>query len=170
MTPGRAGMPSGSLGQTEHLRTRESAPSSQSTAAHAPNDLGAARRASGGGSSERGLRGSGSSSEGLVGSYAERGLRDRECESNSAGPGAQGTGDTAQDPASPRDRQKPGGPREARTLLPQAEQISGPAPRASRLLQTESSVVTAGADSRAPELAPPLGLFLLGPHGVNNPH
>ena len=69
----------------------------------------------------------------------------------------------------PRDRQRPGGPRTARTLLPRAEQISGPA-RSLQALQTETSGVTAGADSRAPELAPPLRLFLLGPHGVNNPH
>ena len=52
----------------------------------------------------------------------------------------------------------------------QAEEISGPAPRASRPLQTETSVVTAGADSRAPEMAPPLRLFLLRPHRINNPH
>ena len=103
----------------------------------------------------------GSSSEGAV---------RPEHESNSAGPGAQGAVDTAQDPASPRDRQRPGGPKTARTLLPQAEQISGPAPRASRFLQAESFIVTVGADSRAPELPPPLWLFLLGPHGVNNPH
>ena len=76
-----------------------------------------------------------------------------ECKSNSAGPGAQGARDTAQDPASPQDRKRPGGPRTGRTLLPRAEQISGPAPRASRSLQMESSVVTAGVDSRAPELA-----------------
>ena len=54
---------------------------------------------------------------------------------------------------SPGYRQRPGGHRTARTLLPQVEQISGPAPRASRPLQTESSVVIAGADSRAPGLA-----------------
>ena len=54
---------------------------------------------------------------------------------------------------SPGDRQRLGGHRTARTLLPQVEQISGPSPRASRPLQTESSVVTAGADSRALELA-----------------
>ena len=69
----------------------------------------------------------------------------------------------------PRDRQRPGGPRTARTLLPRAEQSSGP-PRSLQALQTESSGATAGADSRAPGLALPLRLFLLGPHGVNNPH
>ena len=70
----------------------------------------------------------------------------------------------------PHDRQRTGGPRTARTLLPQAEQISGHTPGASRPLQMESPGVTAGAESRAPELAPPLRLFLLGPQGVNNPH
>ena len=98
-----------------------------------------------------------------------RGLCSRERESNSAGPGALGTGDTAQDPAATRARQKPGGPRTARTLLPRDENISGPA-RSLQALQTESSGVTAEADSRAPELAPPLGLFLQGPDGVNTPH
>ena len=39
-----------------------------------------------------------------------------------------GRRDTAQDPAYPRERERPGGPRTARTLLPRAEQISGPAP------------------------------------------
>ena len=52
---------------------------------------------------------------------AERRLRSREGESDSAGPGALGAGDTAQDPASPGDRQRLGGPRTARTLLPGAE-------------------------------------------------
>ena len=33
--------------------------------------------------------------------FAQKELRGLECESNSAGPGAQGTGDTAQDPAFP---------------------------------------------------------------------
>ena len=42
-----------------------------------------------------------SSSEGLGGGSAE-GAAGRERESNSAGSGAQGAGDTAQDPASPR--------------------------------------------------------------------
>ena len=44
----------------------------------------------------------------------------RERDFNSAGPGAQGARDTAQakDPASPRDRHRPGGHRTARTLLP----------------------------------------------------
>ena len=41
----------------------------------------------------------------------------------------------------------------ARNLLPQAEHISGSAPRASMPLQTESSVVTTGAESRAQGLA-----------------
>ena len=86
----------------------------------------------------------------------ERGLSGAtppECESNRAGLGAQGARDTAYDPTSPRDRQRTGGPRTARTLLPQAEQLSGPAPGASRPLQTESCIVTAGAEYRAPELA-----------------
>ena len=69
---------------------------------------GAARRGSGGGSAEGAAR------------------------PGSANPTAQAPEhrgrDTAQDPASPRDRQRPGGPRTARTLLPRAEQISGPAP------------------------------------------
>ena len=91
----------------------------------------------------------------------------------SANPTAQtrstGRWDTAQDLASPRDRQRPGGPRTARTLLPQLSRSAAP-PRSLQALQTESSGATAGAESRAPELAPPLRLFLLGPHGVNNPH
>ena len=39
-----------------------------------------------------------------------------------------------------------------------------------RLPRTLTDGATAGADSRAPELAPPMRLFLLGPHGVNNSH
>ena len=61
-------------------------------------------------------------------SSGQRGLHSWECESNSAGPGAQEAGITSQDPASPRDRQKPGRHRTARMLLTQAEQISGPTP------------------------------------------
>ena len=81
---------------------------------------------------------------------AQPGARIRQCR-----PGAQGARTQPRIRRSPGDRQKPGGPRTARTLLPQAEQISGPAPRESRALQAESSVVTAGADSKAPELATP---------------
>ena len=59
--------------------------------------LGAARRGSGGGSAETGLHG-------------------REPDSSSAGLGAQGTGDTAQDPAYTRDRRRrEGSGRTART-------------------------------------------------------
>ena len=65
----------------------------------------------------RGGSGGGGSAEGAAG---------RERESNSAGSGAQGAGDTAQDPASPRDRQRPGGPRTARTLLPQLSRSAAP--------------------------------------------
>ena len=51
------------------------------------------------------------------------------------------------------DRQKPGGQRTTSALLPQANQISSPAPIASRPLQTEISIITAGDESRAPGLA-----------------
>uniref|UniRef100_A0A8C0QPK3 L1 transposable element dsRBD-like domain-containing protein n=1 Tax=Canis lupus familiaris TaxID=9615 RepID=A0A8C0QPK3_CANLF len=61
-----------------------------------------------------------------------RRLRSRERESNSAGPRAQGAGDTARDPASPRDRQRPGGPRTPRTLLPELSRVAAPPPGASR--------------------------------------
>ena len=85
-------------------------------------------------------------------------MRDRERESNSTGQGALGAGETAQDPASPWDRQRLGRPRTAGTFLPRAEQISGPDPGASRPLQTESSIVTVGAESRALELAAAAGV------------
>ena len=79
-----------------------------------------------------------------------------------------GSGDTNRH-LRPGDRQRPGGPRIARMLLPQLSRSAAP-PRSLQALQTESPGVTAGADSRATELAPPLRLFLLGPHGVNNSH
>ena len=47
-------------------------------------------------------------------------------------PRSTGRLNTAQDPDSPRDRQRPGGHRTAKTLLLRAEQISGPAPRVTR--------------------------------------
>ena len=84
----------------------------------------------------RGLSGSWSSS-GSGSSTVERWLSSQKWESNSGGPGAQGARDTAQDPTSPPDRQRPGWPRTARTLLPRAEQISGPAPWSLQVLQTE---------------------------------
>ena len=80
-----------------------------------------------------------------------------------------GCQDTAQDLASPWDRQSPGRPTTARTLLPRAEQISVSA-LAPKVLQRESSIVTVGAESRASELPASLGWFLLEPHGLNNPH
>ena len=101
------------------------------------------------------LRGSGCSS-------MERGLPAPEHKSNNTGPRAQGAWDTAQDPTSPQDRQRPGVPRTARTLLPEAEQISGPACRASRHLQTESSVVTVGTEFRAQEQVNTTGVFTPG--------
>lgn len=83
----------------------------------------------------------------------QKGLRSWERESNSTGREHRVPADTVQDPALPRGQAEARRDRTARTLLPQVEQISGPSPRASRPLQTESSVVTAGADSRALELA-----------------
>ena len=66
-------------------------------------------------------------------------------------------GDTAQDPALPQDRQRWGGPRTARTLLPLgAPKLckSAPHPREHPgQCGLGASVVTAGADSRAGELA-----------------
>ena len=68
-----------------------------------------------------------SSSEGLGRRLEGRGLR-----GGSANPPAQAgsPGCRGHSPGSglPHDRQRPGGPRTARTLLPRAEQISGPAP------------------------------------------
>ena len=58
----------------------------------------------------------GSSLEGLGWRSTERGLHGREPDSSSAGLGAQGAGDTAQDPAYTRDRRRGEGPgRTART-------------------------------------------------------
>ena len=58
---------------------------------------------------------------------------------------------------SPQHRRRPGRPRTARALLPPGGpelcRWVAPPPGASRPLQTESSIVPAGADSRAPELA-----------------
>ena len=73
---------------------------------------------------------------------------------------------------SPWDRQKPGGHRTARTLLPtRAVLISGPSPGASRPCRLRAAVIPVGADSRAGELVPPPLLFLLqGLHRINNPH
>ena len=84
-------------------------------------------------------------------------------------PRSKGRRDTAQDPANPPGQAEAGRAQDSKDAPAPAEQISGP-PRSLQALQTESSGATAGADSRAPKLAPPLGLFLLGPHGVNNPH
>ena len=107
-----------------------------------------------------------SSSEGLGGGSAE-GAAGRERESNSAGSRAQGA---RHSPGFRLPGQAEAGRAQDSEDAPApAEQISGP-PRSLQALQTESSGVTARAESRAPELAPPLGLFLLRPHGVNNPH
>ena len=57
----------------------------------------------------------------------------------------------------PGDRQRPGWPRTARTLLPRAEQISGPA-QSLQALQMDCSGVTVGAEYRYPELAAATGV------------
>ena len=64
---------------------------------------------------------------GWEGGLVERRLHSRELESNSAGPGDR---TPVHSPGSglARDRQRPGGPRTTRTLLPRAEQIRGPGP------------------------------------------
>lgn len=115
----------------------------------------------------RGLRGSRSSSGDSGGGSAE-GAAGPERESTSAGSGAQGAGTQPRIPPPPGQAEA-GRAQDSKDAPAAAEHISGPA-RSLQALQTETSGVTAGADSRAPELAPPLGLFLLGPHGVNNPH
>ena len=79
-------------------------------------------------------------------------------------------GDTAQDPVLPPGQAEAGRAQDSKDAPAPAEQTSSPAPQSLQALQTEISVVTEGAESRFPELAPPLGLFLLGPHRVNNPH
>ena len=139
--PRRAGMPSGAGGTNRHLRPGESAPH---PAARLPKGLqrawldpGAARREQLGGASG-------------VGS-AWRGLWGREHESNSTGPGVQGAGDT--DPGlSPRTGRSQEGPGQQGCSCPELSR-STPRPRGIQALQTESSVVTAGHDSRAQELA-----------------
>ena len=80
-----------------------------------------------------------------------------------------GRRDTAQDPASPGTGRGREGPGQQGRSCPELSRSAAP-PRSLQALQTESSGVPAGAESRAADLAPPLGLFLLGPHGVNNPH
>ena len=116
----------------------------------------------------RGLRGSRSSSEGLGRQLRGGGCAARERESTSAGSGAQGAGTQPRIPPPPGQAEA-GRAQDSKDAPAPAEQISGPA-RSLQALQTESSGATVGADSRAAELAPPLRLFLLGPHGVNNPH
>uniref|UniRef100_A0A8C0N314 L1 transposable element RRM domain-containing protein n=1 Tax=Canis lupus familiaris TaxID=9615 RepID=A0A8C0N314_CANLF len=172
----------------QHLRAQESAPSSLRAAARTagPGGTRSSWRGSGGGSAEGAAR----PREQLGGARAEE---EAPCGGGCAVPGAArrdlggGSAEGAAGPGSanppaqapehrapgrspgsglPRDRQRPGGPRTARTLLPGAEQISGPAPEP----PGPADGVPAGAESRFPELPQPLGLFLLRPHGVNNPH
>ena len=112
-------------------------------------DLGPAQRGSGGGTAEAAV-------------WLGGGIQQRRHWST-------GRQDTAEDLASPWDRQSPGRPTTARPLLPITEQISVPA-LAPKILQMESSIVTVGAESRASELPASLGWFLLWPHGLNNPH
>ena len=69
----------------------------------------------------------------------------------------------------PRYRQRPGGPRTARTLLPRAQQTSSP-PWNLQALQMDFSGVTAGLNTGFQTWPLPLGSFLLGLHGVNNLH
>ena len=64
---------------------------------------------------------------GWGGGLGERRLHGRELESKSAGPGGQDSGTQPRIWHRPRQAEA-GGPRTARTLLPRAEQISGPAP------------------------------------------
>ena len=58
----------------------------------------------------------------------------------------------------------------ARTFLPQAEQISGPAPGASRPCRRRALELLQELIPGLQSWPPPLWLFLLGPQGVNNPH
>ena len=97
-----------------------------------------------------------------------RQLCGQEGESNSAGTGAQGTR------TQPRIRPPPGtgraweGPRQLRHFCPEWSRSASP-PWHLQALQRESSIVTVGAESRAPELPASLGWFLLGPHRINEP-
>ena len=151
---------------------------------------GTARRGTGGGSTKRGLRGReqlggssgrgrastrrelwgpGSSSEGFGWRLRGEGaLRPRDCQSNSAGLGPR------EPETQPRIQRSPGTDRGQEAPGQQGHSCpelsrSVPCPGAPRPLQTESSIVTAGADSRTPSWPPSLWLFLLGPHRVNNP-
>ena len=117
-------------------------------------------------------------------------MRPRECNPSSAGPRAQGAGDTAQDPALP-----PGQAESRRTQdsedapatgRPRAVQVSAPCPpEHPGPCGLVAAGITAGADTRAGELAtasvlvPPDVTLCLGrsratteqePHGVNRFH
>ena len=128
-------------------------------------------RSSSGGSGaapRRGLRGPGSSSEGLGQRICRGG-----CAAGSSNPTAQtgSPGLRGHSPGSglPPGQAEAGGPRTARTLVPRAEQISGPAPEGSRRCRRRAPELLQELNPGLESWPPPLGLFLLGPHGVNNP-
>ena len=98
-----------------------------------------------------------------------RRLCGREGESNSAGTGAQGARTQPRiwpPPGTGRARE---GPRQLGRFCPELSRSASP-PWHLQVLQRESSIVTVGAESRAPELPASLGWFLLEPHWLNNPH
>ena len=76
---------------------------------------------------------------------------------------AQGAGDTAPDLALPPGQAEARRAQESKDTpasgRPLAKQTSGPIPGASRPLQTDSPIVTAGADSRAGELTATTAVF-----------
>ena len=123
---------------TEQLCPGESALSSLKGCSVAPLDPGAAQRGSDGSSAERWLCGGAQIQQRRPGSTGHQGHS----------PGS----DLHPGQAEARKAQ------DSKDTPAQAKQISGPAPGASRPLQMESSVDTAGAESRAPELAASTGI------------
>ena len=142
-------------------------------------DPGAARRGSGGGSARRGLHGPGSSSAAALRQRkrlrAEGAARLREQlggaraaapQEGAARPGARiqqrrprstGRRDTAQDPASPGTGRGREGPGQQGRSCPELSRSAAP-PQSLQALQMECSGVTAGAESRSPELAAATGV------------
>ena len=122
--PGGWGCPRAPWDTNRHLHTQDSAPSSLRAAVGTAGPR-AAQRCSGRSSAE----GAAQLQEQLGGAPAA--APQRELPAGSMNPTAQAPEHRApgHSPGSglPRDRQRPGGPRTARTLLPRAEQISGPA-------------------------------------------
>ena len=191
--PGWRGCPRAPWNTNRHLRTQETAPYPAAELPKRlqgpwldPEQLGGARAAAphGGGcearSSWRGLQqrkripaeraaGQWDQLRGARAAAPRRRLCGREGESNSAGTGAQGARTQPRiwpPPGTGRARE---GPRQLGRFCPELSRSASP-PWHLQALQRESSIVTVGAESRAPELPASLGWFLLGPHGLNNPH